>query len=334
MVATICDFRNFNVNNIVFSKPETGSISGSLPKISFKRIRLAARAQDGSVGEFVLISPPNLMCFGLQENIDMGTGAVNGYQFPICLWNRNGASEEERQFVEAFNQITEKCKDYLVDHRDDIEKYDLEKNDLKKFNPLYWKMDKGKIVEDRGPMLYLKVMNTKSTEKIQSFFINDETNTFMDPFELRGKRCHVTVAIKFESIFIGNKISLQIKLKEAVVKLQDTSIRSLLRPNATLTAPTEPSFTAPTETTADAAGLPAATGDAAFEENEEASQSSLLDDEEEEEEEEEEEDGETDLPVVDHVSASAPAPPAPTPAVSVAETPAAKKTRGRPPKKT
>jgi len=229
----IVDFRNVPLSNLLFSKAESGSISGSIPKISFKRIRLAYRNDDGSVGEFVMMTPPNLLSYGLQENLEMGTGQVNGYQFPICLWNRNGASPEEHQFVETFNSIVEYCKRYLVDHRDEIEKYDLELNDLKKFNPLYWKMDKGKIVEDRGPMMYIKVMNQRTTEKIQTFFINDETNTFMDPMELRNKRCYVTAAIKFESIFIGNKISLQIKLKEAVVRPIDTSIRSLLRPLAT-----------------------------------------------------------------------------------------------------
>ena len=34
-----------------------------------------------------------------------------------------------------------------------IEKYDLEKADLKKLNPLYWKREQGKIVEGRGPTL-------------------------------------------------------------------------------------------------------------------------------------------------------------------------------------
>ena len=229
----VSDFRNFNVDNIVFSKPEVGSIAGSIPKISFKRIRLAVRNPDHSVGEFVMLSPANLLSFGLQENIEMGTGVVNGYQFPVCLYNKNGASEEEKKFVTMFNQIVEHCKKHLVGHRDDIEKYDLEMNDLKKFNPLYWKMEKGKIVEDRGPMMYLKVVNNRATDKISTFFIDDETNTFMDPKDLLNKRCLTTVAIKFESIFIGNKISIQIKLKEAIVRLMDTTtVQSLLRPKA------------------------------------------------------------------------------------------------------
>jgi len=234
----VADYHSFNTENIVFSKPESGSIAGSIPKISFKRIRVASRNNDGSVGELILLTPPNLMSFGLQENIEMGTGNVNGYQFPMCLWNKNGPSLDETKFVDTFNKIVDYCKKYLVDNRDMIEKYDLEMNDLKKFNPLYWKMDKGKIVEDKGPMLYIKVINNRSTDKISTYFIDDETNTFMDPMDLRNKRCYVQAAIKIESIFIGNKISLQIKLKEAIVRVIDTgSIRSLLRPNALAVTP-------------------------------------------------------------------------------------------------
>jgi hypothetical protein len=296
----VADYSNFQKENIVFSKPESGSIAGSIPKISFKRIRMAARNRDGSVGELVLLTPPNLMSFGLQENIEMGTGNVNGYQFPMCLWNKNGPSVDENKFVDKFNEIVDYCKKYLVDNRDLIEKYDLEMNDLKKFNPLYWKMDKGKIVEDKGPMLYIKVINNRASEKISTYFIDDETNTFIDPMDLRNKRCYVQAAIKIESIFIGNKISLQIKLKEAIVRVIDTgSIRSLLRPNALVSPPTATL----SSSTANADLSPSYQGEEeetlSVDENYESSavapptlNSSSLGEEEEDEEDEEEEDEE------------------------------------------
>jgi len=298
----VADYSNFQKENIVFSKPESGSIAGSIPKISFKRIRMAARNRDGSVGELVLLTPPNLMSFGLQENIEMGTGNVNGYQFPMCLWNKNGPSVDENKFVDKFNEIVDYCKKYLVDNRDLIEKYDLEMNDLKKFNPLYWKMDKGKIVEDKGPMLYIKVINNRASEKISTYFIDDETNTFIDPMDLRNKRCYVQAAIKIESIFIGNKISLQIKLKEAIVRVIDTgSIRSLLRPNALVSPPTATL----SSTTANADLSPSYQGEEeetlSVDENYESSavapptlNSSSLEEEEEDEEEEEEDEEEED----------------------------------------
>lgn len=230
MSTQLSEFATYDVSRTIFSQPETGSISNSLPKISFKRIRINTQNPDGSIGDLILSTPVNLMCFGMQENRDMTSGAINGYSFPICLWNRNGATPEEKLFVEKFNGIVEFCKTYLVENRDTIEKYDLEINDLKKFNPLFWKMDKGKIVEGRGPMLYAKVMVNKKNDNITTTFINDETNELINPMELLNKRCFVTAALKIESIFVGNKISLQVKLFESVVRMMDTSFRTFLRP--------------------------------------------------------------------------------------------------------
>ena len=226
----LSDFQNFDTDNVLFSKPEVGNIPNQ--KITFKRIRIATRNEDGSIGDLVFSTPPDLLSFGLQESRDLNSNQINGYVFPICLWGQHGCTPEEKKFTDTFNQVVEVCKKYLLDHRDEIERYDLDASDLKKFNPLFWKMEKGKIVEGRGPMLYVKVIYNKKNEKINTIFIDESTNQEIDPFRLLNKRNNCTVAVKFESIFIGNKISLQVKLYEAVVKVIDNSIRGLLRPNA------------------------------------------------------------------------------------------------------
>lgn len=226
----LSDFQNYDTDNLLFSKPEVGNIPNQ--KITFKRIRIATRNEDGSVGDLVFSTPSDLLSFGLQESRDLNTNQINGYVFPICLWSQHGCTPEEKKFTDTFNQVVEVCKKYLLDHRDEIERYDLDASDLKKFNPLFWKMEKGKIVEGRGPMLYVKVIYNKKNEKINTIFIDESINQEIDPFKLLNKRNNCTVAIKFESIFIGNKISLQVKLYEAVVKVIDNSIRGLLRPNA------------------------------------------------------------------------------------------------------
>lgn len=226
----LTDVNNFDTNNIVFSKPEVGNIAGQ--KISFKRIRIAARYPDGNVGDLIIATPLNLHCFGLQESLDLGSNAVNGYSLPICLWNKNGCTEDEKKFTDGFTSIVEHCKKYLLEHKEDIEKYDLDASDLKKFNPLFWKMEKGKIVEGRGPMLYAKANYNKKANKITTIFVNEDTNEEVEPFDLLNKVCTVTAALKIESIFIGNKISLQVKLFEVVFKIKDNTIRGLLRPNA------------------------------------------------------------------------------------------------------
>jgi hypothetical protein len=223
--------QGYNPKNIIFSKPEIGSIPGSVPKISFKRIRIGTKHEDGTTGDLIMETPPSLFSFGLQENRELGTGNVNGYVLPMCLWNKNGATPEEQKFTEVFESIVNQCKTHLLNSKDEIEKYELDSSDLKNFNPLYWKKEKGKIVDGAGPVLYIKTMMSKKNQKITTMFINEETNEEISPYDLMNKYCFVKGAIKFESVFIGNKISLQLKLYEALIKPMDTERRTLLTSN-------------------------------------------------------------------------------------------------------
>lgn len=229
----LTDFKEYDVNRLIFSNPEIGNIPGSVSKLTFKRIRLATKNQDGTIGDLVLATPPDLMCYGLQEQTDPATGVINGYQFPLVLWNRNNPTEEEKAFTTTIHKICDACKEHLVKSKDTIEKYDLEMTDLKKFNPLYYKMEKGKIVEGKGPMLYIKTLTSKKDGiiKVHTIFTDGDTNELINPMDLMGKRCYVRGAIKIESIFIGTKISLQLKLFEAQVKVIDRAFKSLLNPN-------------------------------------------------------------------------------------------------------
>jgi hypothetical protein len=232
----LTDFKDYDINRLVFSNPEVGNIPGSVSKLTFKRIRIATKNTDGTIGDLVLATPPDLMCYGLQEQTDPATGVINGYQFPMVLWNRNNPTDEEKAFTTTIHKICDACKEHLVKTRDTIEKYDLELNDLKKFNPLYYKMEKGKIVEGKGPMLYIKTLTSKKegTIKVHTIFTDGETNEVISPMDLMGKRCYVRGAIKIESIFIGTKISLQLKLFEAQVKVIDRAFKSLLNPNVVI----------------------------------------------------------------------------------------------------
>lgn len=229
----LSDFKDYDVNRLIFSNPEVGNIPGSVSKLTFKRIRIATKNKDGTIGDLVLATPPDLLCYGLQEQTDPATGVVNGYQFPLVLWNRNSPTEDEKRFTSIIHNICDACKDHLVKNKDTIEKYDLEMNDLKKFNPLYYKMEKGKIVEGKGPMLYIKTLTSKKDNiiKVNTIFTDADTNEMIAPMDLMGKRCYIRGAIKIESIFVGTKISLQLKLFEAQVKVIDRAFKSLLNPD-------------------------------------------------------------------------------------------------------
>ena len=216
----------YDVSRMRFSQPAIGTIPNSVPPISYKRINISTINPDGTSGELVLPTE-QVFSFGIGENTNPDTGKVNGYVMPLCLWNRDSPTKAEKEWSETFDKIVEKCKDHLLDNKEDIEQYNLERNDLKKLNPLYWKREKGKIVEGTGPTLYAKLIVSKKQNKITSMFFDTDGNA-LDSQALIGKYANVKAAIKIESIFVGTKVSLQIKLYEAEVKLMDGEKKSLL----------------------------------------------------------------------------------------------------------
>ena len=216
----------YNTKNVIFGKPREGSIPNTT--VTFQRIPITTQNPDGTVGVLVL-KTSRLFSFGLSENINMNTGKTDGYTVSLCLTSMDAPSEEEKHFLETFNAICARGSNHILEHRDDVKKYELVEADLRKFNPIYYKREKGKIVEGSSPVLYAKVLQNKKTNAITSIFY-DQNGRDIDPMTLLNKQCHVTALIKFECIFIGSKVSLQIKLQEAEVTLKESGVKRLMRP--------------------------------------------------------------------------------------------------------
>lgn len=235
----ITPIQGYDTKRMVFSEPISGTIPDSKPKIEFKRINISTKNEDGSTGELILPTS-RLFSYGVSENTSQETGKINGYTFPLCLWNKDGPTEEEKQWTDLFDKIVENCIDHLVENREEIELFELSRADLTKskggLNPLYWKKEKhtneiGKtvmrVVPGSGPTLYTKLIFSKKNDKFlsQFFDVNDEP---LNALDLMGKYWYTNAAIKIESIFIGSRISLQVKLYEAVVEPTSTGMRRLL----------------------------------------------------------------------------------------------------------
>ena len=239
----VTPIKGYDTNKIIFSEPILGSIPDSKPKIEFKRINISTKNDNGSIGELI-IPTSRLFSFGVFENTSQETGKINGYTFPLCLWNKDGHSDEEKEFTDLFDKIVSKCIDHLVENKEEIDMFDLTRSELIKtkggLNPLYWKKEKytnekGKTemrnVPNSGPTLYTKLIFSKKNDKfISQFFDNNDEP--LNALDLMGKYCYTKAAIKIESIFIGSKISLQVKLYEAVVEPITNGMKRLLRPSA------------------------------------------------------------------------------------------------------
>lgn len=229
---------------MIFSEPIVGSIPDSKVKIEFKRINISTRNEDGTVGELI-IPTERLYSFGVSENTSQETGNVTGFTFPLCLWSRDGVTPAEKTWCDTFNEIVEACIDHLLENREEIDLFELTRGDLTKakggLNPLYYKKekytdDKGKTVlrnvPGRGPTLYAKLIYSKKQDKFLTQFFDKDDN-ILEARQLMGKHCYSTGAVKIESIFVGAKISLQVKLYEAVVEPSKMGMKRLLaRPKA------------------------------------------------------------------------------------------------------
>ena len=215
----------YDLNEMVFSKPVTNTIPTKKgPPITYQRINITTK------GKKELIFPtPKVFSFGVSENTDPTSGRVTGFAMPLVLYDRDGASEEESEFVELLEKIIEHCKDHVLENKDDLEKYDLTRGELKKIgNALYWPSEKGKRIQGRSPVLYSKLLTNKARDKITSGFYDANTDEVLDPMTLIGKRCHVMAALKIESIFIGRVITIQFKCREVNIELHNSGRQRLL----------------------------------------------------------------------------------------------------------
>lgn len=221
---TLLSFNDLKTENIVFSDPFQGT----------HRIIIPLAIQDnGEDKPLIVNTPSNLLSFGIQEIQDRDKKQILGYQMPICLWGKKKVSEEEKSFTDKFEELIEYIKEFLRTIKDEVKITD---EMIDQINILNWKYENGKRKEDKGPLLYSKLIMNNRTNKIMTSFFNSEDDTRLEPFDLMNQKCVVTAALKIENIIIGKKISVQVKLFEVLCKKIQTFERktvvhrSLLKP--------------------------------------------------------------------------------------------------------
>jgi hypothetical protein len=214
----LSDFQNFDYDSVIFYKPETINLSDS--QNVFRKIKICVKNRDGTFGDLVFSAPKNLFSFGIQELRD-SHGSVSGYIMPISLWRKKEPTPEETNFIRVLQDIID------MSH-DQVHKYISEDVDTKRFSPLsFKKTDESLGEEKKSPILYTKLIYNKKDQKISTLFIDENSNLEVSPVGILNKKCYVTGAIKIESIFLGDKVTLQIKLYEAIVRVMKQGKRLL-----------------------------------------------------------------------------------------------------------
>jgi hypothetical protein len=221
---------SLKTENIVFSNSFQGTHRTIVP--------VGIRNEANEIVPLIIKTPPNLLSFGIQEIKNKEYETVVGYQMPICLWGKRDVTVEERQFTTKLQEIVDYCRNFLVETKDELK---LNDEMIRNFNILNWKYENGVKKEDKGPILYTKLINNRNNN-ILTYFVDEKTDNTFEPLELLNTKCLIRAAIKVENIIIGNRISLQLKLCEVQVRRlshydKPYTTRSLLNPNIVLKKP-------------------------------------------------------------------------------------------------
>jgi len=235
---------DYNPNNLIFDDPVAESIPGQ-PGTNY-RINIGYKNPNKKDG-FLILAFDTCYCFGVSENQDQTTKALNGYILPVSLYDMNGPTPKQQKVVEVLCDIVSQCKKTLL--KDDVQekmgKYEDDKiieSDLRKVDLIYWKKENSKPTKEKGGTFYPKLLWSKPKQKdgkeipakmTTRFYNEDEVDeegnpVEVDPIQYVGRRCMVTAAVKIESIFIGTKIGIQAKIYEAFVKDVESGPKRLL----------------------------------------------------------------------------------------------------------
>jgi hypothetical protein len=237
----------FDASRVVFDDPVAESIPGQ-PGTNY-RINLGYKNPDNTEG-FLILGFDTCYCFGISENVDLNSKALNGYNAAISLYDINGATPKQQKTVEALQEIIQQCKKNILKDStqeamgkvDDDDK--ILESDLRKINLIFWKKENGKPNPEMGGTIYPKLIWSKSRidsktgkeippKMLTRFFNIDEVDengepVEVDPLDYVGKRFIMQAAVKIESIFVGSRISIQMKIYEAFVREAESGPQRLL----------------------------------------------------------------------------------------------------------
>ena len=188
---SLINFRNFKKDCLKFGEPVKDKHGG---------IRINLTYNDDSF----YLQTPTLFSFGVQESIF--NNEKIGYQIPLCLHSKNGATLDQKIFIRCLQDIQTECHKYLKQNFSaDVS------NDLSKI--IYMKNSHS------PPMLFLKLdWHMKKDEILTLLTTHDEEESISLQAWMQNY-CKVIAAISFRSIYISQKsVSIQLKAEEIYFK--------------------------------------------------------------------------------------------------------------------
>lgn len=213
------------IENILEYSPDKFYIDKVQPQripnsnMTYLRAFIKVNHPDGTHGN-VYINLPNYYTFGVSADTSMQDDSiVTGYSMGVVLTDREGATEEQQNYLNKLNEIIEHLRQDLVSKQ--IHKYKTVDKD--KFSCISIKRDsKGEIVDNSSYVLKCKLKYDKKNSRILSRFTKKSGVYISNPKSLKSFKFDGVLSL--ESIYMGSSgIKMQAFLTE--VKVHDKEER-------------------------------------------------------------------------------------------------------------
>jgi hypothetical protein len=155
----------------------------------------------------LVFSSEEVFSFGMALNtLDTNTS----YQISLCLYDRENPKDEEIKWAAKYEELATICREYLK--KSEFKKL---KGQIDAMKGLSWKGNE--IGDADGPKLYPKIMFNQTKQSFITVFMDEKDKIINDPKEILDKRGRIRAALRFESIFVGSKVALQVRVNDVLI---------------------------------------------------------------------------------------------------------------------
>jgi hypothetical protein len=223
------DPAKFDKKNLRFEPCIMSTFGDSKTPYGRSKINYANPALGGALQPFILKGPP-LSCYGVSDNVDDKSKEITGHS--VCL---NLPKDENHPFVKAVLSFYEACCEYLATNAEQCGLNPENVNSVASAKVIMKcpaEFPKGKetkkIDRTKPRRMYTKLVEYKATEtraaKMVTIFDNGQSfnvatgkmESQIDPLSVRSN-VEIIPSVLFDSIYLGSKPSIQVKLPRAVV---------------------------------------------------------------------------------------------------------------------
>ena len=198
------DLTNINFDLLKFQNLKCHNIPNS--KMTYSKSKLEYK------GEKLIINTPKTFSWGVSLNDRFNN---NEYQLPLVF-----DMSDNYEFCNTFTGLIQYLKELVLENKDNFNLYDLEKDDLKKWDKFLF--TSAKTPDKRT--LYCKIKTKKIFKGVNQGDVTFLTKIYhgdeeVDMLDYCDKRIDCETALHIEGLYLGGgNISLQMKLVEIQVE--------------------------------------------------------------------------------------------------------------------